>query len=120
VRSKDAGELVAALTPEPLIVEAAWSASRAPGPLRAFYRRIATRRGFQVAVVARARGMTVLFWHLITKDQDYAFARPGLNAHNGPIGRHATGVRALMRRSPQRADRPRWARHARREPTAPE
>jgi transposase len=27
-------------------------------------------------------------------------ARPGLNAHNGRIGRHATGVRALMRRSP--------------------
>jgi hypothetical protein len=22
--------------------------------------------------------MTVLAWHLVTKDQDYAFARPGL------------------------------------------
>ena len=64
-----------------MIVEAAWSASRAPGPLRAFYRRIAARRGFQVAVVATARKMTVLCWHLVTKDQDYVFARPGLNAH---------------------------------------
>jgi transposase len=64
-----------------MIVEAAWSASRAPGPLRAFYQRIAARRGFQVAVVATAREMTVLCWHLVTKDQDYAFARPGLNAH---------------------------------------
>lgn len=25
--------------------------------------------------------MTVLAWHLATKDQDYAFARPGLVTH---------------------------------------
>jgi len=63
-----------------MLVEAAWTASRAPGPLRAFYRRIKRRRGFQVAVVATARKMTVLCWHLVSKDEDYAFARPGLNA----------------------------------------
>ena len=64
-----------------VLVEAAWSATRAPGPLRAFYQRIQARRGFQIAVVATARKMTVLAWHLVTKDQDYAFARPGLVAH---------------------------------------
>jgi transposase len=64
-----------------VLVEAAWSASRAPGPLRAFYQRVNARRGFQKAVVATARKMTVLAWHLVTKDQDYAFARPGLVAH---------------------------------------
>jgi len=64
-----------------MLVEAAWVASRAPGPLRAFYRRIKQRRGFQVAVVATARKMTVLCWHLVTKDEDYAFSRPSLNAH---------------------------------------
>jgi len=64
-----------------VLVEAAWSASRAPGPLRAFFQRIKARRGFQTAVVATARKMTVLAWHLITKDQDYAFARPALVAH---------------------------------------
>ena len=64
-----------------VLVEAAWSASRAPGPLRAFYSRIKARRGFPTAVVATARKMTVLAWHLVTKDQDYAFARPGLVAH---------------------------------------
>jgi hypothetical protein len=31
--------------------------------------------------VATARKMTVLAWHLITKDQDYAFGRPALVAH---------------------------------------
>jgi hypothetical protein len=35
-------------------VEAAWSASKAAGPLRAFYQRVAARRGMQVAVVATA------------------------------------------------------------------
>ena len=64
-----------------MLVEAAFSAARAPGPLRAFYRRVKDRRGFQVATVATARKMTVLCWHLITKNQDYAFARPSLNAH---------------------------------------
>lgn len=64
-----------------MMVEAAFSASRTPGPLRAFYRRIKGRRGFQVATVATARKMTVLCWHLVTKEQDYAFARPSLVAH---------------------------------------
>lgn len=64
-----------------VLVEAAWSASRAPGPLRAFFQRIKARRGFQTAIVATARKMTVLAWHLVTKDQDYAFARPGLVTH---------------------------------------
>ena len=64
-----------------VLVETAWSAVRAPGPLRAFYRRIAARRGHQKAIVATARKMTILAWHLATKDEDYAFARPGLVAH---------------------------------------
>lgn len=64
-----------------MLVEAAFSASRSPGPLRAFYKRIKDRRGFQVATVATARKLAVLCWHLVTKDQDYAFGRPSLNAH---------------------------------------
>jgi transposase len=64
-----------------VLVEAAWSAARAPGPLRAFYQRINARRGFQKAIVATARKMTVLAWHLATRDEDYAFARPGLVTH---------------------------------------
>jgi transposase len=61
-----------------MLVEAAFSASRAPGPLRAFSRRVKERRGFQIATVATARKMTVLCWHLITSGEDYAFARPSL------------------------------------------
>lgn len=64
-----------------VLVEAAWAACRAPGPLRAFHHRIRARRGFQKAIVATARKLTVLSWHLATKDEDYAFARPSLVAH---------------------------------------
>jgi transposase len=64
-----------------VLVEAAWSASRAPGPLRAFYHRVQARRGFQKAVVATARKLTILAWHLAVREQDYAFARPSLVAH---------------------------------------
>lgn len=64
-----------------MLVEAAFAASRPPGPLRAFYRRVKDRRGFQVATVAVARKLTVLCWHLVTKGEDYAFARPSLTAH---------------------------------------
>src|SRR3712207_777653 len=38
-----------------MLVEAAWQAVRGPGPLRAFYHRVATRRGQHVAAVAVAR-----------------------------------------------------------------
>lgn len=63
-----------------MLVEAAWAASKTPGPLRAFYERVRSRRGMQVAVVATARKLAVLCWHLITKGEDYAFARPSLTA----------------------------------------
>ncbi|HOC14621.1 MAG TPA: IS110 family transposase [Propionicimonas sp.] len=64
-----------------VLVEAAWSACRAPGPLRAFYRRVQARRGFPKAIVATARKLTILAWHLAVHNEDYAFARPGLVAH---------------------------------------
>ena len=61
-----------------MLVEAAWVAVRTPGPLRAFYERIRSRRGMQIAVVATARKLAVLCWHLVIKDEDYAFGRPSL------------------------------------------
>lgn len=63
-----------------MLVEAAWAAAVTPGPLRAFYARIQGRKGKQVAAVATAREISVLAWHLLTKQEDYAFARPALVA----------------------------------------
>lgn len=64
-----------------MLVEAAWAAAKAPGPLRAFFLRIRHRRGHQVAAVAVARKLAVLCWHLLTKDTDYQWARPALVAN---------------------------------------
>jgi transposase len=60
------------------LVEAAWVAARAPGPLRAFAERTATRRGQQIAAVAVARKLAVLAWHLLSRGEDYAYQRPSV------------------------------------------
>src|SRR6266513_1450661 len=61
-----------------MLCEAAWVAVRTPGPLRAFYERVHARRGAQIALVATARKRSVLFCHLLTREEDYAFGRPSL------------------------------------------
>jgi transposase len=63
-----------------MLVEAAWAAAKAPGPLHAFFVRIRAKRGHQVAAVALARKLTVLCWHLLTREEDYLWARPALVA----------------------------------------
>ena len=63
-----------------MLVEAAWAAAVTPGPLRAFYVRVqgrkrqAGRRRCDRAQDRRAG------WHLLTKEEDYAFARLALVA----------------------------------------
>ena len=64
-----------------MLVEAAWAAAKAPGPLRAFFLRIRARRGRQIAAVAVARKLAVLCWHLLSKKTDYLWARPALVAN---------------------------------------
>jgi len=61
-----------------MLCEAAWIVVRYPSPLRAFSERIRARRGSRIATVAVARKLVVLFWHLLTNEQDYAFERPTL------------------------------------------
>ena len=60
------------------LVEAAWSVVKQPGPLRAFYERLRARRGHGKAIVATARKLTVLFWCMLTRGEDYAHQRPAL------------------------------------------
>jgi transposase len=61
-----------------MLTEAAIVAVSTPGPMRAFHERVRVRRGSQIATVAVARKLAVLFWHLLTREQDYAFSRPSL------------------------------------------
>jgi transposase len=60
------------------LVEAAWSAVQQPGPLHAFYERTKTRRGHGKAIVATARKLSVLFWCMLTRGEDYAHQQPSL------------------------------------------
>jgi Raf kinase inhibitor-like YbhB/YbcL family protein len=62
------------------LVEATWSVVNQPGPLRAFYLRIRSRRGHGKAIVATARKLAVLCWCMLTRGQDYAHQQPSLTA----------------------------------------
>jgi transposase len=62
------------------LVEATWSVVNQPGPLRAFYLRIRSRRGHGKAIVATARKLAVLFWCMLSRGQDYAHQQPSLTA----------------------------------------
>ncbi|MGZ4185480.1 MAG: transposase [Solirubrobacteraceae bacterium] len=109
-----------------VLVEAAWSGAKTPGPLRAFAQRTAVRRGRHVATVAVAvavaRKLAVLAGHLLTRAEEYAFQRPSLvrrklralelmaggpRAKSGP---NANPVWKTPARTPRSASRrsPRW------------
>jgi transposase len=92
-----------------VLVEAAWTASRSPGPLHAFAARIAARRGRQVAAVAVARKLCVLCWCLLTRGEDYAFARPSMVRRK--LRRLELAAGAPRRKSGPQAD-PVWNRDA--------
>jgi transposase len=62
------------------LVEAAWTAVLQPGPLHAFYERTKARRGHGKAIVATARKLSVLFWCMLTRGEDYAHQQPSLTS----------------------------------------
>ena len=77
------------------LVEACWSTVRQPGPIAGFYQRVRARRGHSIAIVASARKLACLFWCLLTRGEDYAFAQPSL-------------TKKKMRRLELQAGAPRW------------
>ncbi|MBD0283738.1 MAG: IS110 family transposase, partial [Thermoleophilaceae bacterium] len=90
-----------------VLVEAARSAARGAGPLRAFALRVAARRGRNVATVAVARKLAVLAWHLLTRGEDCAFARrPSIVARKRRRLELAAGA---PRRKPGPNGNPVWA-----------
>jgi transposase len=63
-----------------MLVEAAWSAKTAPGPLRAFFACVRKKRGSGAAAVATARKLAAMIWHVLTGEKGYAFARRAFTA----------------------------------------
>ena len=59
-----------------LMVEVAWSAVRWDDHWRNVYDRIARRRGPNIAIVAVARKLLVVIWHMLTDQTPYFYLRP--------------------------------------------
>jgi len=59
-----------------LLVQAAQSVSRHPGPLGAFFRKLEKRKNRNVAVVATARKMVTIAWHMLKNKEPYRYAVP--------------------------------------------
>jgi hypothetical protein len=59
-----------------LLVEAAQAAANHPGPLGAFFRRLARKKDRNVAIVATAHKLATLVWHLLKNNEPYRYAQP--------------------------------------------
>lgn len=59
-----------------LMVQAAQHLDRHPGPLGVFFRRLAHKKNRNVAVVATARKLVVIAWHMLRHQEPYRYAQP--------------------------------------------
>jgi transposase len=59
-----------------LLIQAAQSISRHPGPLGAFFRKLERRKNRNVAVVATARKLVTIAWHMLKNKEPYRYALP--------------------------------------------
>jgi transposase len=61
-----------------LLTQAAQHASRHPGPIGAFFRRLAKRKSRQVAITAVARKLVTIAYLMLKNNEPYRYARPEL------------------------------------------
>ncbi len=59
-----------------MLVQAAQHLDKHPGPLGVFFRRIAKKKNRNVAVVATARKLVTIAWHMLRHNQPYRYALP--------------------------------------------
>lgn len=58
------------------MVQAAQGMGRQQGPLGHFFRRLKGRKCHNIAVVATARKMAMIAWHLLTRNEPYRYSQP--------------------------------------------
>jgi len=88
-----------------LLIEAARAAVGTPGPLRAFFRRVERRRGTQIALVAVARKLVVLTWHVLSSGARYRLERPTIMHEKRRMLERRVGIPASGRRArPRRGE----------------
>jgi transposase len=59
-----------------VLVQAAQHLGKNPGPLGVFFRRLARKKNYNAAVVACARKLVVIAWHMLHENQPYRYAQP--------------------------------------------
>jgi len=63
-----------------LLVQAAQHVAEHEGPLGVFFRRLAQRKNRNVAVVAVARKLVTIAWHMLRRNEPYRYAHPATTA----------------------------------------
>lgn len=77
-----------------LLVQAAQHLDRHPGPLGHFFRRLCRRKNRNVAVVAAARKLACIAWHMLRAGEPYRYAQPGATQNKlAALRVAATGAR---------------------------
>ena len=59
-----------------MLVQAAQHLDKHPGPLGVFFRRVAKKHNRNVAVVACARKLMLIAWHMLKNNEPYRYAQP--------------------------------------------
>ena len=77
-----------------LLVQAAQHLDRHPGPLGAFVRKLQRRKNRSIAIVAAARKLVTLAWHVLRTGEPYRYALPRATQEKlARLRRRATGER---------------------------
>lgn len=59
-----------------MLIQAAQHVAKHPGPLGVFFRRLAKKKNRNVAVVATARKLVTIAWHMLKNNEPYRYAQP--------------------------------------------
>jgi hypothetical protein len=59
-----------------MLVQAAHHVGNHPGPLGVFFRRLAKKKNYNVAVVATARKLAAIAWQMLQRNEPYRYAQP--------------------------------------------
>lgn len=84
-----------------LLVQAAQHLDKHPGPLGVFFRKLMRKKNRNVAVVATARKLVVIAWHMLTRQEPYRYAEPRKTQEKLAVLRRAAGRRRSRKGVPK-------------------
>ncbi|QDU89504.1 hypothetical protein Pla175_28960 [Pirellulimonas nuda] len=87
-----------------LLTQAAQNMARQPGPLGVFFRRLAKRKCWNVAVCATARKLVGVAWLMLKNNEPYRYANPTTTQRN--LSRLRVAVTGELRKPEHKGRRP--------------